>query len=68
MPVVPVPLEGSDYVPLDFGQLYNHTIESSRLFRRILVDYAQEPANFNTYNNLDQQAIQQKMRQIATNS
>jgi hypothetical protein len=66
-PRLTIPLEGKDSITLDFGALYTHTFESSRLFREVLVDYTQLPANFEAYSAADQEAIRSQMAQIAAN-
>jgi hypothetical protein len=65
IPAVKVPLVGSDEVVVDFGQIYRQTVEISRYFRRILVDYSVEPVNFTAYHPDDQVRIRQTMRDIA---
>jgi hypothetical protein len=65
IPVIDVPLDEEETVAVDFGEIYNRTLESSRLFREILVDYAQEPANFAAYSEADQANIRQKMAEVA---
>ncbi len=67
IPALPIPLAGSDSCVVDFGDIYQHTFTSSQLFRRILVDYAQEPVNFTAYSPEDQAHIRDHMRQIAQN-
>jgi len=65
IPVIDIPLEGADFVTLDFGIVYNRTMESSKMFRRILVDYEQEPVNFAAYHEADQLKIREQMTKIA---
>ncbi|MBC7872315.1 MAG: DUF4058 family protein [Chitinophagaceae bacterium] len=65
LPLIDIPLDNQDFVTLDFGTIYNRTVESSRLFRRILVDYEQEPINFTAYSEADQQKIREHMAKIA---
>lgn len=65
LPIVEIPLAGMDTVVLNFGLVYNRTIESSRIFR-FIVDYEQEPVNFERYNNADQERIRQHITAIAT--
>jgi len=63
-PSLAIPLEGKDSITLDFGTFYRHTFESSRLFREVLVDYTQLPANFEAYSEADQEAIRAHMAKI----
>jgi hypothetical protein len=64
MPIVEIPLAQKENVLVDFGAIYNRTFESSRVFR-LIVNYEQEPANFQHYNDADQERIRQHMRAIA---
>lgn len=64
-PTIAIPLDNGDVVTIDFGAIYHETFESSRFFREVLVDYTQEPVNFTSYTEADQQAIQEHMAQIA---
>jgi hypothetical protein len=65
LPVLDIPLAGSDFVTVDFGPIYNRTMESSRLFREILVDYEKDPVNFEAYHEADRAAIREHMAKIA---
>jgi hypothetical protein len=67
IPALDIPLAGGDTVRVDFGAVYNRTFESSRLFRR-LVDYVQEPVNFDAYSEADQERIQAKMAEITASA
>jgi hypothetical protein len=64
-PIIAVPLAGDDRMVLDIQAIYNRTVESSRLFRLVLVDYAQEPVNFAAYTEADQARIRERMAAIA---
>jgi Protein of unknown function (DUF4058) len=59
LPIINIPLDGSDVVTLDFTHVYNETIERRRFFS--LIDYAQLPARFETYSDTDQAYIRQHM-------
>jgi len=65
LPIIDIPLNNGEFVTLDFSVIYNRTLESSRLFRRILVDYEQEPVNFAAYHEADQLKIREQMTKIA---
>lgn len=56
IPVIAVPLEGKDLVPIDFGAAYNELLESSRLFR-LIADYESDPVQFERFTLSDQQAL-----------
>lgn len=61
--IIAVPLADDDVIAVDFDAIYNHTFESRRVFRMV-VDYTQEPARFNTYSQEDQRRIRAKMTEI----
>jgi hypothetical protein len=63
IPLVSIPLAGTDAVTLDFGAVYNLTFESSRLFQ-IVVNYEQEPVHFERYAEADRERIQRRMEAI----
>jgi hypothetical protein len=67
LPVIDIPLDGTDTVTLDLGVVYNATVELSHTFRYVLVDYSQEPERFHTYTPDDQQRIRDHMAAIAAN-
>lgn len=56
LPVFPIFLAGDDSVIVDLGEVYNHTYETTRYFHRRF-DYSQEPVNFETYTETDQEKI-----------
>jgi len=62
--VVPVDF-GNDVVPVDFGNIYDQTLRQRPYLYKI--DYAQEPVNMSTYSEADQAAIRAQMAQIAQN-
>lgn len=64
LPQINVPLDGDDAVLLDIGEVYNRAFRSLRVFSMV-VDYAQEPANFNRYTQADRERIRQRMATIA---
>jgi len=67
MPIISIPLDGTDIVLLDFGAVYNQTFESSRFFGSI-VDYEQEPPGIETYAEADRERIRQRMAAVQTAS
>lgn len=64
LPIIDIPLDGADSTVLDFNTAYNQTF-SRRPFSD-LVDYAELPAHFEAYTEADQQALRQRMTEIAT--
>lgn len=64
LPTVRIPLIGEETVALDFNTIYQQTFEQVKVFR-LVVDYTQEPVNFSSYSQHDQQYIRQKMAEIA---
>lgn len=64
IPVLHLPLKGSDYVPVDFEAAYNTTFES--LLSAELVDYEQLPLNFQRYSSADQERIRAVMERVKT--
>jgi hypothetical protein len=63
VPVLNLPLDGKDVVPVDFGSIYDQTLRQRPYLYKI--DYAQEPANMSAYTPADQSAIRARMAQIA---
>lgn len=63
IPVIAVPLDGADYVRVDFGRVYDTTI-NKRTFRRQM-DYTKPPVNFDSYTPEDQTLILAQMARIA---
>jgi len=63
LPKIEIPLSGNDAVTVDFGALYNRSITQSRIFR-IVVDYAQDPVNFDRYTPADQAKIHALLDEI----
>lgn len=59
LPVVDIPLQGSDVLAFDFGQPYNRTLEESMF--GLDVDYRQFPPNFQRYHSADQERIAARM-------
>ena len=64
LPIITIPLSGTDTMTLDLGMVYNRTFASSRFFQMI-VDYAQEPTHFERYTSADQALIRARMAAIA---
>jgi hypothetical protein len=62
LPVLSLPLDGTDVVPVDFGSVYQQTLRERPYPHRI--DYAQEPANMSAYTEADQAAIRAYMARI----
>lgn len=65
LPALDIPLDDDDTVTVDFGAAYHATVNNSRLFRSILVDYEQLPAPFDAYAPDDQQRIREFMAKLA---
>ena len=65
LPVLNLPLDGEDVVPVDFGNIYDQTLRQRPYLYKI--DYAQEPVNMGAYSEADQAAIRAQMAQIAQN-
>ena len=65
---IPIPLESSDSITLDAGSVYNRTFASNRYYGTRVVDYAQLPVRFDTYNAADQERIQARMQAIAAST
>ncbi len=63
IPKATIPLSEADQIALDFGQIYNHIFETTRLFG-IIVDYEQEPERFHRYSPQDQVTILKRMQLI----
>lgn len=61
-PIINIPLDGEDFVTLDFGRVYNQTIERRNYYS--LIDYTTEPPRFNTYSEKDRAYIRQRMAEI----
>lgn len=64
LPIITIPLSGTDVMTLDLGAVYNRTFASSRFFQMI-VDYTQEPLHFERYTKADQALIRSRMTAIA---
>lgn len=60
LPLVHIPLEGDDFVVLDFGAAYNDAYESISGYGA-RVDYAELPVNFDRYTPADQERIKARM-------
>lgn len=65
IPALEIPLAGHDRMAIHIGPIYDRTFASSRFFR-LVVDYAQEPVQFERYQPIDQQRIRWRMEQIRT--
>lgn len=64
LPVVTIPLAGADEVIIDLGPIYNTTFDGLQYYR-LIVDYAQEPVNFEAYTEPDRERIRRRMAEIA---
>lgn len=64
LPKINIPLAGSDVLTFDFGVAYATSFQSQKLFS-MLVDYEQEPVNFDRYHPRDQAYIRSRMQEIA---
>jgi hypothetical protein len=66
LPKVSIPLAGDEAVTLDFQPIYNRAFAAARLFS-ILVDYAQNPVNFDRYSPADRVKISALLEGIRAN-
>lgn len=64
IPVISIPLVGTDRVEVDFGKVYHRTFESLPVYS-LRVDYEQLPRNFDAYTEADQTRIRQVMERIS---
>lgn len=64
LPRIRVPLLDEDAVIVDFGAIYNMTFASLKFFA-LVVDYEQEPPQFDRYTPADQGRIRDLMADIA---
>lgn len=65
VPKIRVPLAGEDAVTVDFGAVYHHTFYEDFSYGMVLVDYAELPAGFDTYDDTDQARIRARMAAVA---
>jgi hypothetical protein len=63
LPVIGIPLVGKDMITVDLGMVYRRTFEDVRVFQMV-VDYEQEPLNFDRYREADRQLIHQRLAEI----
>lgn len=61
-PTINIPLDGEDFVTLDFGRVHNQTIERRSYYS--LIVYTTEPPRFNAYSEKDRAFIRQRMAEI----
>jgi len=66
LPIITIPLAGADTMTLNLGAVYNHTFSSSRYFQMV-VDYAQDPSQFERYTAADRELIQGRLAKIRQN-
>ncbi len=66
IPIVNIPLAGSDEFTFDFGKVYQHTFERGRW--GMYCDYSTPPARFGTYSPADQERIRAVMQRVSTPS
>lgn len=66
LPKVSIPLAGDEAVTLDFQPIYNRAFAAARIFS-ILVDYAQNPVNFDRYSPADRVKISALLEGIRAN-
>jgi len=67
LPVITIPLSGTDAMTLYLGAVYNRTFASSRFFQMV-VDYTQEPIHMERYTSTDQALIRERMAVIKAES
>jgi hypothetical protein len=65
IPPIAIPLLGDDRVILDLNAVYNHTFAANTAYGMLIVDYAELPPGFDTYDTIDQQRIQARMAAAA---
>jgi hypothetical protein len=63
LPIIDIPLAGADKVRVDFNVAYNRTFGNYRYYQMV-VDYAQEPINFDSYTKADRQRILMMLEKI----
>ncbi len=63
MPIIPIPLTGTEVMNIHFSELYHQTFANSRFFR-LVVDYAEDPVHFDRYHDVDRQVIRQRLNKI----
>lgn len=63
IPIIDVPLAGTETLRVDFGAVYNHTFGIPRFYHS-LIDYAQDPPAFDRYTEADRERIQQLLAKI----
>jgi hypothetical protein len=63
LPLVSIPLAGSDRITLNLNDAYQKTFENARLYR-LVVDYAEEPVHFGRYQPDDQMKIRSLLEEI----
>jgi hypothetical protein len=64
IPVVEIPLAGSETLTFDFGAVYQHTFERGRWGK--MLDYATLPERFETYSPEDRERIQVVMQRVSS--
>jgi hypothetical protein len=65
MPILEVPLVGTDFVRVDFGAIYNRTYQSLGAYS-YRVDYEELPVSLDTYSESDEQRIRAVMARAKT--
>lgn len=63
LPTILLPLRAPDGVAVDFSDVYHRTYAETRLLQ-VLVDYAQEPPQFERYRHEDRERIRARMATI----
>jgi hypothetical protein len=61
--VVIIPLDDTDYIEVDFGEIYHRTV-NKRPYQQ-MIDYTKHPVNFDAYSPEDQALILAHMAKIA---
>ena len=67
LPVINIPLADDDKAELDFGSAYNLMLENARAFQ-VIIDYEQDPVNFDRYSPDDQAKIGALLQDIRKNN
>ncbi len=65
IPTISIPLQGNDQVSLDLNLVYNQTFLSNLVYGLRIVDYEKLPEHFESYDDEDQQRIQNRMNLVA---
>lgn len=65
LPVIRIPLDEGDAISFDLGEVYHHTFVQNALYGLRIVDYANMPENFASYDPVDQARIEDVMKRVS---